>query len=694
MATGRTLSQFAVPCRARLPSGLILTLAALFVCGCGSHPAQTAPAATIQAAAPTTATPLLPVAKETLPVTQLSIGSIELEGYLGPGQATAVAVQPGLAFVGFGIQFAIVDMHSVGSPRRLGYLVLPGYVVDVAVSRNVAYVVTSGSTGLHVIDVSDPSSPLLLETLYAGTPTDGVVVAGSYAYVTNGRFHILDVSDPTVPREVGWCDFVGEPPMTSGRVLAIAGGSALTGYHGGSAQSGGLRVVDISDPAAPAPAAHLGLVGWPYHLAVIGDRAFLLSGYGNPHLTVVDISDPQHLAETSPDPTRPWLGWSLAAIDDLLLLTYPGPPDGPDGLQVLDVTDPAKPRVLGTYDGIPRPPSEVVVDGNLATVASGDGLVILDISEPGAPSLSGIYRQEILSLPLEGVTIRDPYAYIAAGEAGLWIVDISEMANPMVVGSVHTGGHAWAVALSGSYAYLADEHAGLRIIDVSDPQKPTEVGYYDLPGRAEFFHGVAVEGHHAYVADGSLENTGLRIFDISDPSQPIQASFLPLSAERDTIPPPRLEDVAVRCDASSVCTAYLAAGTDGLHLVDVSVPASPVEIGHHQTPGRADTVAVAGSSLFLVDGDLRILDVSDPMAIVESGFYDAPDTAGTLYAAVQGHYVYLSGDGLRILDVSHPGQPRQVAAHPLPSGRVAVEGERILVAGNGLFILRSGPSTH
>ncbi len=680
-----------LPSNARLPWVLVVALVALHVPGCAGQATEIRPDATVSTPMPQPPSGgrAYRATADTYAKPQTPIDSLELVGYLGPGRVTALAVQQGLAYVGFGIQMAVVDLSDTQNPQRLGYLVLPGYVVDVAVSREAVYAVTVGSAGLHVIDASDPASPVLLDTLLAGFPTDGVVVAGHYAYATDGRFHVLDITYPTAPQEVGSCDFSGEPPMISGKVEAVADGHAYTIYHGGSTQSGGLRIVDISDPTAPEQAGHLGLVGWPYHLVVEGDYAYLLSGYGNPHLTVVDISDPEHPEEVPLDPARPWLGWSLAAQGGVLLLGRPGPADGPDGLQVLDITDPAHPELLGTYEGIPRAPTEIVFDGSLATIATGEGLVILDVSDPSAPSLAGTFRPEALPLPEEDVAVRDPYAYVAAGGEGLRIVDISDPANPGIVGGTRTGGHAWAVALAVSHAYVADEYNGLRIIDITDPRQPVGTGHYDLPGRHEFFHAVEIRDHCAYIADGSLTATGLRIVDITDPANPSELSYWPLTAESDRIPPPRVEDVAVMCDDELGCTAYVAAGTGGLRLVDVSDPAAPVEIGSHTTPGLADNLVVEGTMAYLVDGDLRVLNVSDPAAIVEVGFYDAPDSAETPYVAVQGPYAYLSGGGLRVLDFSELGAPREVIGHPLPSGKVAVSGATILVAGAGLFILHS-----
>ena len=60
-------------------------------------------------------------------------------------------------------------------------------------------------------------------------------------------------------------------------------------------------------------------------------------------------------------------------------------------------------------------------------------------------------------------------------------------------------GNARGVAVSGNYAYVAVGDAGLLVIDVSDPANPRGVGGFDTPGFAQ---GVAVSGNYAYVEIG------------------------------------------------------------------------------------------------------------------------------------------------------------------------------------------------
>lgn len=86
--------------------------------------------------------------------------------------------------------------------------------------------------------------------------------------------------------------------------------------------------------------------------------------------------------------------------------------------------------------------------------------------------------------------------YIAVNEVGLEIV-----INPSLlikISSYKTPGYAWGVGISGNYVYVADGDAGLRIIDVSNLQNLYEIGYYDIPGSAR---NIAVVNDYIFVAD-------------------------------------------------------------------------------------------------------------------------------------------------------------------------------------------------
>jgi hypothetical protein len=95
---------------------------------------------------------------------------------------------------------------------------------------------------------------------------------------------------------------------------------------------------------------------------------------------------------------------------------------------------------------------------------------------------------------------------VADGGAGLQIIDVSDPASLVRLGSYDTSGSASGVAVVGTVAYVADWGGGLQIIDVSNPASPVRLGACDTSGDAG---GVAVAGNRVYLADGQK---GLKVF--------------------------------------------------------------------------------------------------------------------------------------------------------------------------------------
>ena len=84
---------------------------------------------------------------------------------------------------------------------------------------------------------------------------------------------------------------------------------------------------------------------------------------------------------------------------------------------------------------------------------------------------------------------------------------ISAPRKPVLLGERKTG-DARAVALSGNYAYVADGDKGLKVIDVSDAQSLPRVGALDTVDAQD----LEVAGKYLLVADGP---GGFKVFDIS-----------------------------------------------------------------------------------------------------------------------------------------------------------------------------------
>ena len=204
----------------------------------------------------------------------------------------------------------------------------------------------------------------------------------------------------------------------------------------------------------------------------------------------------------------------------------------------------------------------------------------------------------------QDVIVDGNFAYVAGGNDGMWVVNISIPNQPAEVGFYDTPGVARCLEKKEDLVYVADLDRGMRVIDVADPENLNEVGFFDMPRNVRY---VDVVGDYAYVSDAIQ---GIRIIDISDPGNQRIVGFY------DQLPQPK--GLTVRENLSYVADA------GGLAVLDVSDPKRITLRSAVNSPGTGENVVVQDSFAYLADGDfgLRIFDISDPSLITQIGFFD------------------------------------------------------------------------
>ena len=93
----------------------------------------------------------------------------------------------------------------------------------------------------------------------------------------------------------------------------------------------------------------------------------------------------------------------------------------------------------------------------------------------------------IAQVPLEGVAqgldIWDDVLAVAAGDAGLYLISLTNEYAPVVMARVDTEGDAQDVRLNESLAYVADGAAGLAIVSLVDRGTPSCAARCIRPAR-------------------------------------------------------------------------------------------------------------------------------------------------------------------------------------------------------------------
>jgi hypothetical protein len=274
--------------------------------------------------------------------------------------------------------------------------------------------------------------------------------------------------------------------------------------------------------------------------------------------------------------------------------------------------------------------------------------------------------------------VRDSLAYIAHDYKGLYVVNVRNPNSPSIVGNYDTDGRVYGVFVDGDYAYVADYDDGLQVLDIRGAS-PTSAGeYIPLSGRIV---NVIVSGDYAYLAN---DVRGLQIIRI------LESDSLSIHFEAEYLVDGGVMDVCV--DSSH---AYLAAGTSGMIIVDISDPAYPAVVASYDSLDFANEIAINSDVVYIADRDMGLvaLDVSDPASPTLVDSYGTPGECRSVYFDNDNIYA-TDGIALRVFQLL-PGAEGDTLAYiggydtPGTANDVVVSGDVAYVADNysGMQIL-------
>ena len=142
---------------------------------------------------------------------------------------------------------------------------------------------------------------------------------------------------------------------------------------------------------------------------------------------------------------------------------------------MVDVDKPEQPRLVGELaDGFLRNPRAISIQFHYAFVTDDDGLKVVDISDPTRPRP---FRGAVVRLRhAHKLYVARTYAYVANGPEGLAIIDIENPERPRLDQMFNADGqlndtHAVQIGsvAASMYALVADGKNGLRVLQMISP---------------------------------------------------------------------------------------------------------------------------------------------------------------------------------------------------------------------------------
>ncbi len=83
------------------------------------------------------------------------------------------------------------------------------------------------------------------------------------------------------------------------------------------------------------------------------------------------------------------------------------------------------------------------------------------------------------------VVVENDLAYVATGNSGVQIVDVSEPENPTVIGFwMDEVSSIEVLTIADEYVYAGDDRRGLHVVNINDPEDPVKAGFFSLPDDA------------------------------------------------------------------------------------------------------------------------------------------------------------------------------------------------------------------
>jgi hypothetical protein len=311
---------------------------------------------------------------------------------------------------------------------------------------------------------------------------------------------------------------------------------------------------------------------------------------------------------------------------------------------------------------LPGIAQDLLIEGNRAYLAAGRaGIVMLDVDDPDQPAIAG-------SLDLPGyawsVSEENGLAVVALGRSGVALVDVS-VGSPRLISTVTPADSVKAAVLRAGYAYLACADDGLVILDVSNPSQPFSVARLAADGPAL---GVTVQDTFAWLACG---DSGVTLANVARPNRPfvIRRYGWP-GALRVTI---------------ADTLAAIACGPNGVFLVNVGFPEAPYLYRH---------LAIHNAYVQDVSFDDRLMnvaagpaglwryDVSNPF--LPESLWALPQPGYARDVAVQGNVGWIAtSTGLFSVDLT-PDQIPDLGSCALPAPPLRI------AAGDGIVAATMG----
>jgi len=184
-----------------------------------------------------------------------------------------------------------------------------------------------------------------------------------------------------------------------------------------------------------------------------------------------------------------------------------------------------KRAVTWNPDGVLDGARHITLAGHYAYIATPRGLVVVSLDDPLHPKLVA----QVALPDMRASALQFRYLFVTDAK-GLEVLDVTHLDKPILIDGARVPlADAQRVYVARTYAYIAAKNEGLVIVDVKNPEKPKIYQRVTFNGQLNDAEDVIVASTNAsmfaYVADGK---NGLKVLQLTSPdSQPNFYGFSP-----------------------------------------------------------------------------------------------------------------------------------------------------------------------
>lgn len=558
---------------------------------------------------------------------------------------------------------SIFDLSDPKNPKRLGYVGGMGYVRQLRISGQTAFL-SSRQFGLWAVDISDDSNPKIISNFDGVEMATGLDVAGKVAFLGNRVYGIqcVDVSDPAKMQHLS--SFHTDESQS----VYYRNGLLLSGDWGG----GVVTIIDVSNLLAPQAVSKIRLDGYGDGMCMQGDTLFASTGqhkksgpqelrHGAGHgLDIFDVSNPEKPVKLSRvDFPNFYFGpcdyWTPRVAGHHCFAA-----DTVNGLFLVDVSDLKNPQIVGN--------------------------LILPKSDPEDPKNAIPYKQLTDPAipqgdPVASIAVGDGVVYIAGNFTGLYIAEFPEIAKPeprdfgtlpqlpakpfdhhekgFISSGAQLANPTRAVAINGDIAYTANVWEGVKIYRLTEG-KIEQIGRANIPYAAD----IKRAGDRLYVAEGQ---NGIGVYKIVSDTELTEISRL-----KKLSTPIHFAQFVWAFDGHDVIAA--SSGTTRVIFVDFSDLANPkIILSQHggclvyNNYGGQSLVKNTYFGFSRTFGGIQIFEIGAGSAkLVWEDTFPLCSQTGTL-AAFNGAFLVMRSGGYAFIDPEDPVGVRDLKRYPFPT---------------------------